>query len=415
MKTKKTYFIWPSTKYIGGIRALFSFPSIKKIENKLQLMFPSGHPVLCSSGRSSLSLVLEIMKMNRSNTIGLFPYASHCVIDAVSRNSTPIFGKDVINADLRVVYHQWGYVQEKKIEFNSIEDCVDTLCMKGTILFPGGGSFEIWSLPKILGTTSGGVLWCKDEKTAIKIRNLRNKRKGGLFQWILRLLSNKSKKIYFYWNGAESNGGMLSRFQTGEILHAIDEWDNFVLDRLQKIEITWQFAVNWLPKPIDRLPSVIPINCKVNESEIISNGLSAGSRFFVTSWLNLENDLIKVIPIPIHKDINQNDLYNIIRKLSNKIKYMETQKLIYDSIDELNLDLEMSEQIEKNENTVIFGIDSALDSIGLVNFITIIEQKIEEETGRFITIADERAMSMENSPFKTVGTLKEYIELLINE
>lgn len=94
---------------------------------------------------------------------------------------------------------------------------------------------------------------------------------------------------------------------------------------------------------------------------------------------------------------------------------MNALNLIFDSIDEMNLELELTDQIEKNEDTVIFGIDSALDSIGLVNFITIIEQKIEEETGKFITIADERAMSMENSPFKTVGTLKEYIELLINE
>ena len=94
---------------------------------------------------------------------------------------------------------------------------------------------------------------------------------------------------------------------------------------------------------------------------------------------------------------------------------MDALQLIFDTIDEMNLDLEPPEKIEKKDDTVIFGIDSALDSIGLVNFITIIEQKIEEETGRFITIADERAMSMENSPFKTVGTLKEYIELLINE
>jgi hypothetical protein len=94
---------------------------------------------------------------------------------------------------------------------------------------------------------------------------------------------------------------------------------------------------------------------------------------------------------------------------------MNALNLIFDTIDEMNLELDSSDQIEKNEDTVIFGIDSALDSIGLVNFITIIEQKIEEETGKFITIADERAMSMENSPFKTVGTLKEYIELLINE
>lgn len=94
---------------------------------------------------------------------------------------------------------------------------------------------------------------------------------------------------------------------------------------------------------------------------------------------------------------------------------MDTLKLIYDSIDEINLDLDSTEKIQKSEDTVIFGIDSSLDSIELVNFITVIEQKIEEETGRFITIADERAMSLESSPFQTVSTLKGYIETLINE
>lgn len=94
---------------------------------------------------------------------------------------------------------------------------------------------------------------------------------------------------------------------------------------------------------------------------------------------------------------------------------MDILKLIYDSIDEVNLDIEPADQVQKTEDTVIFGIDSSLDSIGLVNFITIIEQKIEDETGRFITIADERAMSMETSPFKTVSTLKEYIKMLIDE
>ena len=94
---------------------------------------------------------------------------------------------------------------------------------------------------------------------------------------------------------------------------------------------------------------------------------------------------------------------------------MNTLNLIFDTIDEMNVELDSSNQIEKNEDTVIFGIESALDSIGLVNFITIIEQKIEEETGKFITIADERALSLVNSPFRTVGTLKDYIDLLINE
>jgi acyl carrier protein len=94
---------------------------------------------------------------------------------------------------------------------------------------------------------------------------------------------------------------------------------------------------------------------------------------------------------------------------------MDVLKLIYDSIDELNLDLEAEEQIEKNENTSIFGSDSKLDSMGLVNLITILEEKIEERTGKFISIADERAMSLESSPFKTIGTLIEYVTQLLND
>lgn len=94
---------------------------------------------------------------------------------------------------------------------------------------------------------------------------------------------------------------------------------------------------------------------------------------------------------------------------------MNVLEVIFESIDELNQDLNSDEQIEKDLGSIIFGQQSSLDSMGLVNLITIIEQKIEDETGEFIAIADERAMSMESSPFKTVETLKNYIEELINE
>ncbi len=94
---------------------------------------------------------------------------------------------------------------------------------------------------------------------------------------------------------------------------------------------------------------------------------------------------------------------------------MDVLELIYEVIDEINLDLEPAAQIKKEEDSIIFGPESALDSMGLVNLITLIEQRIEEKTDQFIAIADERAMSMETSPFKSVKSLKEYIEVLLNE
>jgi acyl carrier protein len=94
---------------------------------------------------------------------------------------------------------------------------------------------------------------------------------------------------------------------------------------------------------------------------------------------------------------------------------MDIQQWIYDAIDEINEDLEQSEKILKTDDAQIFGTGSSLDSMGLVNLITLIEQRIEDETGKFISIADEKAMSMQSSPFKTVATLKDYIANLINE
>ncbi len=93
---------------------------------------------------------------------------------------------------------------------------------------------------------------------------------------------------------------------------------------------------------------------------------------------------------------------------------MQVLQLIYDSIDELNTDLDAGEQLDKTEETSIFGSGDSLDSLQLVNLITIIEQKIEEETGAFVSLADEKAMSLDESPFKSVATLKAYIEMLLN-
>ena len=90
-------------------------------------------------------------------------------------------------------------------------------------------------------------------------------------------------------------------------------------------------------------------------------------------------------------------------------------EIIYNAIDTLNEEMEDNDQIEKTENAILFGSNSGLDSMGLVNLITLIEQNIEEATGKFISIADERAMSLEESPFRTVASLKEYITTLLNE
>jgi D-alanine--poly(phosphoribitol) ligase subunit 2 len=85
------------------------------------------------------------------------------------------------------------------------------------------------------------------------------------------------------------------------------------------------------------------------------------------------------------------------------------------SIDEVNEQLPDDRQIAKDNNTPLFGENGVLDSLGLVNLIVCAELKIQEQFDVAITIADEKAMSMKNSPFRTIESLSNYIVLLIQE
>ncbi len=90
---------------------------------------------------------------------------------------------------------------------------------------------------------------------------------------------------------------------------------------------------------------------------------------------------------------------------------------IFDIIISAMIEVSKLSESEVNEDTPIFGEGSSLDSLGLVTLLVSIEQKIEDEMGVNITIADEKAMSLKNSPFRTIGTLKQFLSdrLNINE
>ncbi len=98
---------------------------------------------------------------------------------------------------------------------------------------------------------------------------------------------------------------------------------------------------------------------------------------------------------------------------------MDIEKQVIDalgaSIDEVNEQLPPDRQIAKDKSTPLFGEDGMLDSLGLVNLIVSAEQKIQEQFDIAITIADEKAMSMKNSPFRTFESLADYIVVLIQE
>ncbi len=310
MKKEESHFLWPKVSYKW--HDFFGKGSEEKIESTLKEMFPSGFPVVCSSGRVALQIALTEKNLKRTDNINLFPYASHCVVSAVSRvtNSTPFLYSN--NSDSNLVYHQWGY---NSCEKNNviIEDSVDSLYEKNTPLFYSKSDYEIWSLNKILGTSSGAILWCKKMKDAKRIKKKLIKNNSVIFSWFLRILSNKYLKLYKYWEGTEVNYKGISKYQAKEIYNKILSWDSLVLDRKNKINYILKNSKLTFKKPKGRLPNVILLNSSVPEKKLNEIGFSPGYRHFYNGI-----KLNKVFPLPIHQDVSISEIQQAL-KLNNDL------------------------------------------------------------------------------------------------
>lgn len=67
------------------------------------------------------------------------------------------------------------------------------------------------------------------------------------------------------------------------------------------------------------------------------------------------------------------------------------------------------------EETRLVGRGGILDSLGLVNLVVGVEEEINSRYGLTLSLADDRAMSQNRSPFGTVGRLAEYVIMLAGE
>jgi len=88
---------------------------------------------------------------------------------------------------------------------------------------------------------------------------------------------------------------------------------------------------------------------------------------------------------------------------------------VLEAVAEFNDQLDDARQLELAPETRLLGKASKLDSFGLVNLIVIVEEKLYDKFDQSVTLADERAMSQERSPFRSVQSLAEYAYTLLNE
>jgi acyl carrier protein len=95
----------------------------------------------------------------------------------------------------------------------------------------------------------------------------------------------------------------------------------------------------------------------------------------------------------------------------------EILQLIYSAFDSVNDMYEDDQKINipKAEGSLLFGPDSAIDSLSLINLVVAIEESLEEKYDTEITLADDRAMSQAVSPFHSFESLADYVLISLKE
>jgi acyl carrier protein len=86
---------------------------------------------------------------------------------------------------------------------------------------------------------------------------------------------------------------------------------------------------------------------------------------------------------------------------------------IYRAVDWINGELPPDRQLIKMPGTRLLSAESVLDSMHLVSLILGIEREVENTFGMALTLADERALSMKASPFRSIQSLADYIGSLV--
>jgi len=105
--------------------------------------------------------------------------------------------------------------------------------------------------------------------------------------------------------------------------------------------------------------------------------------------------------------VNYSDRKSWVNK-EGRLSTKETvEEIIYDAIDEVNNFIPQERKLTKSLDTILSVpySEQSLDSLGMVNLIVAIEQKIQENLNVSVSLADELFISDESNPFERIATL----------
>lgn len=138
---------------------------LTEIEQYFSELYAPYKVVYFARARIGIMAISAIRELSRSQLTFVQPFSSHCVLSAVSAQSTPSTLSPQ-QSKQQIIYHQWGSktLVDKKLYNNIlIEDAVDSLILTNekSELFPNNAPFCLISLPKICPVSVGALVVCQ--------------------------------------------------------------------------------------------------------------------------------------------------------------------------------------------------------------------------------------------------------------
>ena len=99
----------------------------------------------------------------------------------------------------------------------------------------------------------------------------------------------------------------------------------------------------------------------------------------------------------------------------NNMSKDEVLEVILENVKELMETFPDEQKFEIDQDTILFGTNSKIDSLSLVSVIIDLESTFYADYNMDISLTDDRAMTREKSPFDSISSLAEYIDELVNE
>jgi len=91
------------------------------------------------------------------------------------------------------------------------------------------------------------------------------------------------------------------------------------------------------------------------------------------------------------------------------------ESAVLDALADFNQHQDGGARLPADLDTALLGKEGRLDSLGLVALVVAVEQALQDRFGRALTLADEKALSRRNSPFRTLRTLAAYAHSLLED